>query len=110
MSEKEIFSSLSNFQRDPDIPIEIQLGMDFRKLQSLPEWKSLAHLIAELRRTWTWKMLRFESKDLNSIALERVMLASQVAGLDMLMKDMNAYVEGLKQVEEREKEKRNTLK
>ena len=97
-------------QRDPDIPLEIQMGMDFQRLQQMPEWKSLAHMINELRRSWTWKMLRFDSKDLNSIALERVMLASQVAGLDALLKDMNVYIGNYKEASEKERQKRESLK
>lgn len=86
-----------------ELPRVAKMGLDFKKLQASPEWESVAILIGEIRRKCAFQLLRFgENAHVEQIALERVMFAGMVKGIETLLNDMQVAINELKKYEEKE--------
>ena len=72
----------------------------------MPEWQSLATVVERLRKKWTNAQNRFDREaSIEYIALERVRNASMVNGVELLFSDINAYIDGMEEIEKNEREK-----
>ena len=88
-----------------ELPKLAKMGLDFRKLQSYPEWGSVVVLISEIRKKCAFSLLKFgENADLETIAFERVMYAGMAKGVEAFLSDMQVAMNELKKYEEKENE------